>query len=54
MNPATPAFVAAAIFAVAATLMTAPPPKEVTELYDHVNGPDWVEAGELMAEPEGI
>ena len=54
MNPATPGFVAAAIFAVAVTLLTAPPPQEVTDLYDLVNGPNWVEAGELTTEPERV
>ena len=43
MNPAVPGFTAACVFAVIVTLLTAPPSQEVTDLFDHVNGPDWVE-----------
>ena len=50
MNPATPGFVAATVFAVAATLLTAPPEREVTDLYDYVSGSEWVE-GELEPAP---
>ena len=50
MQPAVPGFVAACVFAVAVTLLTAAPEREVTDLFDHVNGPDWVEPS-LGAEP---
>ena len=43
MNPGVPGFTAACVFAVIVTLLTAPPSQEVTDLFDHVNGPDWVE-----------
>ena len=46
INPGVPGFIVAAVFGVATALLTAPPPEEVTELYDHVNGPDWTEENE--------
>ncbi|MYC30278.1 MAG: sodium/proline symporter [Chloroflexi bacterium] len=46
INPGVPGFAVAAVFGVATALLTAPPPEEVTELYDHVNGPDWTEDSE--------
>ena len=51
INPGVPGFVAAVICAVAVTLLTAPPPEEVTELYDRVNGPDWVEENDVAGHP---
>lgn len=39
MQPATPGFIAAMIVAIAVTLLTPPPSREVVELYDRVNGP---------------
>ena len=43
LNPATPGFAAATVFGVAASLLTAPPDRDVVDLFDRVNGPDWVE-----------
>ena len=43
LNPATPGFVAAMVFGVTVSLLTAPPDRDVVELFDRVNGPDWVE-----------
>ena len=53
LNPATPGFVAAALFAVVVTLLTAPPPREVAELFDQVNGPDWVKPSAASIESTG-
>ena len=39
MQPATPGFVAATVVALAATLLTPPPSREVVEVYDRVNAP---------------
>ena len=39
-EPATPGFVAATVAAVAATLLTPPPSREVLELFDRVNPKD--------------
>ena len=41
LNPATPGFVIAMLLAIGVTLLTAPPPDDVTELFDEVNSPDW-------------
>lgn len=43
INPAGPGVIAATILAVAVTLLTSPPPRDVEELFDHVNGPNWSE-----------
>ena len=43
INPAGPGVIAATLFAVVVTLLTAPPPREVEEMFDHVNGPTWSE-----------
>ena len=43
MNPATPGFAGATIFAVAVTLLTSQPSSSMVELFDRVNGPDWRE-----------
>ena len=43
MQPAVPGFVGAFVIAVVVTLLTAEPAREVTDQFDHVNGPDWVE-----------
>ena len=43
LNPATPGFAAAMVFGVAVSLLTAPPDRDVVDLFDRVNGPDWVE-----------
>ena len=43
VNPAVPGFVAATVFAVGVALLTNTPNREVVELFDHVNGPDWKE-----------
>ena len=39
INPATPGFVAATLFAVVITLLTPAPTQEVEEMFDRVNGP---------------
>ena len=52
INPGVPGFVAAVICSVAVTLLTAPPPEEITDLYDRVNGPDWVEEDEAAGQPQ--
>ncbi len=44
INPAGPGVIAATLLAVAVTLLTSPPPRDVEELFDHVNGPTWSEA----------
>ena len=43
INPATPGFVAASIIAVAVTLLTAPPSREIVDTFDRVNGPSWTD-----------
>ncbi|MCY4366250.1 MAG: sodium/proline symporter [Chloroflexi bacterium] len=52
INPGVPGFVAALILGVAVTLLTAPPPDEITDLYDRVNGPDWDEENETASQPQ--
>jgi hypothetical protein len=52
LNPATPGFVAAALFAVVVTLLTPAPNRDVEELFDQVNGADWVEPA--ANEPTGL
>ena len=47
VNPGVPGFLAASTCAVAVTLLTAPPSEKVTDLYDLVNGPHWVEENEV-------
>ena len=42
INPAVPGVVAATALAVVSTLITSPPPAEITRLFDQVTGPDWV------------
>ena len=43
LNPATPGFVAASIIAVAVTLLTARPSREIEEEFDYVTGSGWAE-----------
>ncbi len=43
LNPATPGFVAATIIAIAVTLLTRPPSREIEEVFDHVNSPNWAD-----------
>ena len=43
INPAGPGVIAATLLAVAVTLLTSPPPRDVEDLFDHVNGPHWSE-----------
>ena len=43
MNPGVPGFVSALVAAYVVTRLTAPPPAEVSELFDRVNGPNWNE-----------
>ena len=50
INPGVPGFVAAIVVAYAVTRLTAPPPAEIVQLYDYVNGPEW-EEGEVVAGP---
>ena len=52
VNPAFPGFIAATLFAVAVTLLTSPPPRDVEELFDHVNGPTWTEGEAAPAADE--
>ena len=52
INPAGPGVIAATLFAVVVTLLTSPPPREVEDLFDHVNGPTWTEDGAGNAEAE--
>ena len=52
INPGVPGFTVAAVLGVAASLLTAPPPVEITDLYDRVNGPDWVEESGAATLPE--
>ena len=40
IQPATPGFIVASLAAIGVTLLTPPPPQEVAELYDRVNGRD--------------
>ena len=53
LNPATPGFVAAMVFAIVVTLLTAPPDRDVVELFDRVNGPDWVENADRAEDDYG-
>ncbi|MDE2939347.1 MAG: sodium/proline symporter [Chloroflexota bacterium] len=50
INPGVPGFVAAVLVAYIVARLTAPPPAEIVNLFDHVNGPGWNE-GEVMAAP---
>ena len=50
INPGVPGFVAAIVVAYMVTRLTAPPPTEVVDMFDYVNGPEWDE-GELAADP---
>ena len=43
VNPAVPGFLAALLFAWVVTRLTAPPPAQVSELFDRVNAPEWTE-----------
>ena len=43
INPAVPGFAAATLLGVAVALLTREPAPEVSQLFDHVNGPDWDE-----------
>ncbi len=43
VNPAVPGMTAATVLAVAVTLLTSPPSEEITDLFDKVNSPDWVD-----------
>ncbi len=56
VNPATPGFVAATLFAVTVTLLTPAPTREVEELFDRVTGPAaaWSGGAEGATEPEKI
>ncbi|MXZ91276.1 MAG: sodium/proline symporter [Chloroflexi bacterium] len=49
MNPATPGFAGATIFAVVVTLLTSQPSNSMVELFDRVNGPDWNEEAATAA-----
>ena len=53
LNPATPGFVAAMVFAIVVTLLTAPPDRDVVELFDRVNGPDWLENADRAEDDYG-
>ena len=44
MNPATPGFAAASIIAIATTLLTSPPTREIQETFDQVNSPTWTDS----------
>ena len=48
INPGVPGFVAAVVGAYIVTRLTAPPPAEIVDLFDYVNGSGWDE-GEVMA-----
>ncbi|MDE2842705.1 MAG: sodium/proline symporter [Chloroflexota bacterium] len=50
INPGVPGFVASIVAAYIVTRLTAPPPVEVVDTFDQVNGPGWNE-GEVMAAP---
>ena len=50
VNPGVPGFVAAVVAAYIVTRLTAPPPPEIVDLFDYVNGPDWDEE-QLVAAP---
>ena len=41
VNPATPGFVIAMLLAIGVTLITAPPPDDIVEMFDEVTSPDW-------------
>ena len=43
INPAVPGVAAATALAIAVTLGTSPPSEEITQLFDEVNSPDWVD-----------
>ena len=43
INPAVPGIAAATTLAIAVTLVTSPPSEEITQLFDEVNSPDWVD-----------
>ncbi|MCY4371619.1 MAG: hypothetical protein OXF41_19900 [bacterium] len=49
VNPAVPGAVAATVLAVAATLLTSPPSEEITQLFDEVNSPNWVDPTHQLA-----
>ena len=49
MNPATPGFAGATIFAVVVTLLTSQPSNSMVELFDRVTGPDWREEAATTA-----
>ena len=51
INPGVPGFAAAIVAAFLAARLTAPPPVEIMNLFDYVNGPEWDE-GEVMAAPK--
>ena len=50
INPGVPGFVAAVVAAYIVTRLTAPPPAEIVDLFDYVNGPEWDEE-EMAAAP---
>ena len=52
INPGVPGFVAATVAAYVVTRLTSAPPREVEELFDRVNGPDWTEGDELVGQGE--
>ena len=43
INPAVPGVAVAAVLSIAVTLATSPPSEEITQLFDEVNSPDWVD-----------
>ena len=43
INPAVPGIAAATALAIAVTLVTSPPSEEITQLFDEVNSPEWVD-----------
>ncbi len=49
INPAVPGVAVATVLAIAATLATSPPSEEITQLFDEVNSPDWVDTAHAPA-----
>ena len=41
VNPATPGFIIAMLLAIGVTLITAPPPDDIVEMFDEVTSPEW-------------
>ena len=49
INPAVPGTAVATALAIAVTLATSPPSEEITQLFDAVNSPDWVDPAHAPA-----